>query len=234
MTAPLTRLLILIALCCPAAGVLAAEIPTEVRAVYKVYRGGLLIGHDEERFERRGDRYKIVSETHADGIASWFLRGPFLMVSEGRIVGDELQPLSYSSSRGDPARTLSARFDWEHNQIESTRRDKKEFFDLPAGTQDRLSVMYQFMLRAPVGDSVTVWMSQGKRSESYRYVKQDETTVHAAVGDFAAVHFAREARAGESKAQLWLAKERFFLPVRIVFEDRNGKFEQQLVDLTIR
>ena len=45
---------------------------------------------------------------------------------------------------------------------------------------------------------------------------------------------ARHAKApGESRAQLWLAKDRFNLPVRVVFEDAKGlRLDQTLVSLT--
>ena len=42
-------------------------------------------------------------------------------------------------------------------------------------------------------------------------------------------------KAGESKAHLWLAKERYFLPIKIVFEDGNGStLEQMLVSIQTR
>ncbi len=216
------------------AGLAAPPEVQSVQAVYKVYLKGLPVGHDEERFERTGERYRITSETRAEGLAALFVRAPFTLVSEGRIVGDELQPLSYRSSRGDPARAVSARFDWDRKLMEATRGDKQESFELPAGTQDRLSAMYQFMLKPPTSESVTARMTQGKKPESYHYVKQGEETLHTAAGDFATVYYAREAKEGESKVQLWLAKDHNFLPVRIVFEDKNGKFEQQLVELKIQ
>ncbi len=217
-----------------AVGVCAADLPTQVRAVYKVYRGGLLIGHADERFDRNGDRFTIRSETRAEGVAALFIRAPFILTSEGRIVGDELQPQLFTSTRGDPARAVSVRFDWERKQFESTRGGHAETFELPPGTLDRLSAMYQFMLRAPAAERVTTWMSQGRKAESYTYVKQGDANLHTAAGDFDTVLYARDAKEGESKAQLWLAKGRRFLPIKVIFEDRNGKFEQQLSELTIQ
>jgi hypothetical protein len=212
----------------------APELPTLVKATYKVYRSGLLIGHDEEIFERNGDRYRIVSETRADGALKIFFRDRFVLTSEGRIVANRLQPTAYRSERNDPTRNLAAEFDWDKGVIRSVRNNQSETFDLPAGTQDRLSAMYQFMLNPPRGDSVTAWMSQGKKAEPYLYLKQGEPVIRTPAGDLDTVHFMRDAKAGESKAQLWLAKTRYYLPVRIVFEDKNGAFEQQLVELVIQ
>jgi len=234
MTTMLNRFLFLLCLAAIAAPGFCAELPTQIHAVYRVYRSGLLIGHDEENFERQGDKYRIVSHVEAEGIASLFVRGRFSMTSEGRIVGDEFLPQVFTSARGSPPKTLTAKFDWERKQIESSREDVKEYFDLPTGTQDRLTAMYQYMLRAPTTDIVVAWMTQGKRVEPYRYLKQGETVIRTTAGDFNTVYFARDTKDTKTKVQLWLAKDRLYLPVRIIFEDKNGKFEQQLVDLTIR
>ncbi len=230
----LNRFLLLLCLAAIAAPGFCVELPTQVHAVYRVYRSGLLIGHDEENFERQGDKYRIVSHIEAEGIASLFVRGRFSMTSEGRIVGDEFQPQVFTSARGNPPKTLTAKFDWERKQMESAREDVKEYFDLPPGTQDRLTAMYQYMLRAPTTDVVVAWMTQGKRSEPYRYMKQGEAVLHTAAGDLNTVYYVRDAKDARTKVQLWLAKDRLYLPVRIIFEDKNGKFEQQLVELTIQ
>jgi hypothetical protein len=212
----------------------APTLPASIRAVYKVYRSGILIGHDEETFERRGDRYKIVSETRADGAIKLFYKDRFVLTSEGRISRDGLQPQFYQSSRNDPARTVIARFDWKSGQLISERGGNVESFDLPSGTQDRLSSMYQFMVAPPRSDTVTAWMSQGKKPEAYQYVKQGEPQLKTQAGEFDTLHFARAAQPGESRAELWLAKNRYYLPVKIVFADKSGEFEQLLVELTLQ
>jgi hypothetical protein len=65
-------------------------------------------------------------------------------------------------------------------------------------------------------------------------VKQGEPTIKTQAGQFATVHYARAAEAGESKAELWLAKDRYHLPVRVSYRDKNGNFEQVLMSLTTR
>jgi hypothetical protein len=78
-------------------------------------------------------------------------------------------------------------------------------------------------------------MSQGKKAERYRYFKQGEPTVEIGEHRYATVHFVRDAKAGESKAQLWLARDHHYLPVRMLFEDTRGlALEQQLVSLQTR
>lgn len=216
-----------------------AALPQLIRATYKVFRNGLLVGQLEERFERNGDRYRIVSQTRTDGAVALFVREELSAQSEGRISPAGLVPSTYSTSRkNDSSRNFTTRFDWSRGELirESIEDGKpeREAFELPRGTQDRLSSMYQFMVVAPRGDVVVAQMTQGKQTEQYRYVKEGEPTLTTGAGNFATVHFRRDARAGEAKAELWLAKDRFFLPVRAVFTDKRGTaIEQSLVELSV-
>jgi hypothetical protein len=228
----------------PSAGLTAPPanvntLPQLIKATYRVFRNGLLIGQLEERFERTGDRYRIVSQTRADGAVALFVREELSAQSEGRISPTGLVPSSYSTSRkNDSSRNFTTRFDWSRNElIRDSIEDGKperETFELPRGAQDRLSSLYQFMVVAPRGDVVVALMTQGKQTEQYRYLKEGEPTLNTGAGSFATVHFKRDTRAGESKAELWLAKDRFFLPVRAVFTDKRGTaIEQSLIELSI-
>lgn len=210
------------------------ELPTLVKASYKIYKGNLLIGQSDEVFERKGLRYTIVSETRAEGPLALFFKERISFKSEGLIGPQGLQPAAFEQVRADASRSTYAKFDWDKKDIVSMRNGATETFDLPEGTQDRLSSMYQFMLAVPRTPQLTVWMSQGKRSEKYVYQKQGEPTIKTPVGDFATVFYARDTIAGESKSQLWLAKNKFHLPVRIIFEDKNGAFEQVLASLSVQ
>lgn len=216
-----------------------AGLPQLIKATYKVFRNGLLVGQLEERFERTGDRYRIVSQTRTDGAVALFVREELTAQSEGRITPTGLVPSAFSTSRkNDSSRNFTTRFDWSRGELirESIEDGKpeREAFELPRGTQDRLSSMYQFMVVAPRGDVVVAQMTQGKQSEQYRYIKAGEPLLTTGAGSFATVHFRRDTRADESKAELWLAKDRHFLPVRAVFTDRRGTaIEQSLVELSV-
>jgi hypothetical protein len=162
-----------------------------------------------------------------------FLRDHLTVNSEGSVDRDGLKPRAYHfTRRSDQEKNISAQFDWDKHQIVSRHVDVSESFDLPAGTQDRISAMYQFMFSPPHTDEVSVWMSQGKRAERYRYRKQGEVALSVNQEILPAVYYARDAKAGESKAHLWLAKTKYYLPAKIVFEDKNGgSLEQILVTL---
>ena len=228
---------VLLTACALLAGNLHAQTrPTQIIAHYKIHKSGILIGTVEERFTRNGDSYKIVSETHTAGVLKWLLNDQVTLSSEGRIGSNGLEPTRYELRRhNDPTRNISALFEYGRNQIVSSHHNKTESFVLPPGTQDRISAMYQFVFVAPLTPVVSIWMSQGKEAEQYHYRKQGEPVIK--IGDIAysTVHYARETKPGGSQAQLWLAKDRHYLPVRIVFEDSRGiSLEQTLVDLRMQ
>ena len=213
-----------------------AATPLMVKASYRIYKAGIFIGTVEEQFTRDGDNYRIVSQTETAGPLRVFLRDQLTITSEGMVVSAGLKPSRYQFvRRDDQKKNISSEFDWNKQQIVSHRAAETETFELPTGTQDRISAMYQFMFSMPTASEVTVWMSQGKKAEFYRYRKQGEEILTVNGASISTLYYARDAKAGESKAHLWLAKEKYFLPVKIVFEEGNGStLEQMLVSIQTR
>jgi len=223
---------------------LAAEasltLPQSVSATYKISRNGLLIGNVEEKFTRVGaNRYKIISTTRTEGVAAFITKDQLIVSSEGRITSDGLVPTLYSSARQkDTKRNFVSRFDWANKTITREHQQdgsaETETFPLIHGTHDRLSAMYQFMQSRPSAKSIPVKMSLGKEAELYLYLKQGEPILATRAGEFETIQYARDIKAGESKAEIWLAKSKNYLPVKIIFEDNKGnKLEQLLVDLVV-
>lgn len=220
----------------------AATLPASVKISYKVSRNGLHIGTIDEQFTRSGNRYTINATTKAEGVAALITRDQLLVSSEGRIGSSGLLPSVFSSARKtDTKRNFTARFDWAKGEIVREHIEdgntEKESFALPRGTQDRLSSMYQFMAMSKElaeAKAISTTMSLGKDAEQYTYLKQGEPTISTKLGDFETLHYARDAKAGESKAEIWLAKSKNYVPIRIIFEDTKGnKLEQTLIDLVV-
>jgi hypothetical protein len=218
----------------------AQTLPQSVSATYKISRNGLLIGNVTEKFTRIGsNRYKIISTTRAEGMAALITKDELIVSSEGQISRDGLVPTLFSSARKkDTKRNFVSRFDWANKTIQRQYQhdgiEETESFQLTAGTHDRLSAMYQFMRSRPSADLINIKMSQGKEAELYLYLKQGEPILATRAGEFETIQYAREIKTGESKAEIWLAKSKNYLPVKIIFEDNKGnKLEQSLVDLVV-
>jgi hypothetical protein len=215
----------------------ALALPTEIEAEYLIATSGIPIGRVSESYSRTGNAYRIESTTRSEGLFKLFRDDAVTLRSEGRVVPAGLQPLRFEQQRaGDRTRDILAAFDWTGSVLRSRYRGEESTHPLLPGTQDRLSILYQFMNMAPGGNEVRLHMSNGRKVERYAYRKVDEPVILTPAGEFATVHYERITEgANEDKAQLWLAKDRYNLAVRIVFQDARGlQLEQTITSLATR
>ena len=211
-----------------------ASLPTDIAAEYRLVFTGLTIGHVSETYSRSGDTYAIRSVARSEGPLKLFLDDQLTMRSSGRVVAGGLQPLEFAQHRRSTRKgAVQATFDWEHGVMHSTSGEDRSDVPLPQRTQDRISVMYQFMNLKPGADTVTMPMSNGRKVELYTYRFVDEQQLDTPAGRFDTLHYERVVEGPkESRAQVWLAKDRFNFPVRVVFDDPRGlRVEQVLVGL---
>lgn len=216
----------------------AASQPTQIEAQYVVTtNGGITIGRASEVFSRKGDSYSIRSETRSDGALKAFLDDQITVESSGRVDKEGLRPLEYSERRAkDNKRDLKSTFDWKINVMHTELRNDPSDYWFPAGTQDRISIMYQFMHMKELGETLTIPMAERRKINTYTYklIGQERTATPA--GEFDTRHYRRVTTdPKETKVDLWLAKDRHNFPVRVIFDDTKGyKLEQQLVALETR
>jgi hypothetical protein len=229
------RLLAFAAACAATAAVAVAAPPTQVTARYDLSHPLFgTIGRVEESFARHGDEYSIRSVTTSQGALKVVFDEQLVLESDGRVNGQGLQPLRFSQRRAKAAKNdVSATFDWDHGIMRSSKNGEVKEVPLPPQTQDRISVMYQFMNMPPGSDRVTMNMSNGRKVDSYTYRLVSEERVSTPAGAFDTLHYQRvTSDPKESHADVWLAKDRFNLPVRVVFDDPKGlRLEQNLIAL---
>ena len=212
----------------------AAALPTHIAAEYEITSlGGLRIGRVSESFSRKGDRYAIESTTRSDGALKVFLDDQVRVESSGSVGAAGLKPERFVQKRAkDNHRDIEATFDWTRGVLVSHVGDETKEVPLAEDTQDRLSLMYQFMHLAPAEARISLSMSNGRKVEKYTYRFVERVTVATPAGEFETLHYARVTEGKESHADVWLAPGRFNLPVRMVFDDNKGlRLEQTLVSL---
>jgi len=216
----------------------AAAAPTQISARYDLSHPLFgTIGKVEESFERHGDEYSIRSVTTSQGALKVVYDEELVLESSGRVNGHGLQPLKFSQVRAKAHKQdVSATFDWDHGIMRSSRNGEVKEVALPPQTQDRISLMYQFMNMPAGSDRVTMNMSNGRKVDSYTYRLVNEEALTTPAGRFDTLHYQRVTTdPKESHADVWLAKDRFNFPVRVVFDDPKGlKLEQTLVALESR
>ena len=215
----------------------ALAMPSEIHAEYRLTNNGITIGHVEESFVRRGDTYRISSVSRAEGILKMFYDEQITLESAGRIVDGNLQPLRFYERRvKDPKRSVNAVFDWDQGVLRSEFRGETSLVPLPRETQDRISMMYQFMNMPTHEGTFVILMSNGRKVEHYSYRLVNEVRIKTPAGEFDTFHFERVTYSPkESRAEVWLAKDRDNFPVKVVFDDPKGlRLEQDLIALQTR
>lgn len=211
--------------------------PHSVSTSYNVLRNGGHVAVMHETFEATGGSYRIVSETHAVGLLALFAPHPLRVTSSGRLTGAGLAPQHYEQKRGeDDPRRIRAEFDWEGAQLKVWRSGRTETLPLPPGTQDQLSIMYQFMYLAPDRPQLLqLSRTTGRRLEQHRYTVRTGVEIETALGPMTTVHLVRQHEPEESGIEIWLAPQHRYLPVRLlVREDDGSRFEQVITKFEIR
>ena len=212
--------------------------PEAIKASYDVFKGGLRIGVAEESFEKSGARYSIISETTPSGVLALLMRTRVKLQSSGVITSAGLQPEQFDYVRLDDAsRNVSATFDWRAGQLRMAFEGRKETAPLPQGTQDRLSLMYQFMfLPLDKLKLIPVQMTNGRKIESYRYRVGDEVPLETPLGRIKTLHLVKQREADDkNQIEVWLATERNFVPVKLLIVESDGsRFEQVVTRLEFK
>ena len=217
----------------PAAG----AVPVEISAEYQLVTSGMTVGRVKETFTRKGDTYSIRSVTSPEGVLKVLMDDQLEVSSSGRMAPHGLQPITFTQHRArDGKRDIDATFDWDRGVMFSTYQGSRTEVPVPKQTQDRISVMYQFMNLERPGDVVEFSMANGRKVDLYTYRFVKEERLETPAGAFETRHYQRVVSdPKDRRAEVWLARDRFNFPVRIVFDDPRGlKLEQTVIALQSR
>ncbi len=187
------------------------------------YRLRYGIAHGEQTLVwiNEGERYTLTSVASATGFAGVFYRGRFVQTSRGRITPYGLQPEEFWDQRGN--KRSSARFDAGQGQLTlQPAKGEPRHFAYQGNVQDALSLFFQLALTAPPPDgrfSYTVF--NGKKLRAYTYEVRGEAMLETALGTLRTLHLVRQMNS-EGRFEVWLAIDRYYLPVRMLRSEENG------------
>lgn len=220
---------------CAATTALAAP-PDSVQAAYNVSKSGLQV-EVKETYTRDQDRYTLSSVWTPVGLLAILKPEKILIDSNGLIGKQGLQPLLLNHRRElDESKNSRAEFDWDNKRLTLLYQAQRKVVALPAGTQDRLSMMYQFMfLPLQNADTLEFPMTNGSKLDHYRYVITRDQTIKVPAGEFKTIYLDSQAKPGESRTEIWLATQYHNLPCKVIITEANGdQFTQVLSKLTIK
>jgi hypothetical protein len=231
------RLLLAVTACIAFTCASAANAPVAVNAQYALSKDGLYIADVVESFQLKDDRYRIESDSNPAGVLAAFVRTKIKVLSTGSVTPAGLQPEKSEYTRLDDAsKNLSANFDWSARELHLTFEGRNETLALPAGLQDRISVMYQFMfLTADKVKRLEFPMTNGKKIENYRYDLAGTEVLDTPLGKLKTLHLVKHRDPGENGAEVWLAADRRLFPVKLLILENDGsRFEQVITRLDIK
>jgi hypothetical protein len=133
-----------------------------------------------------------------------------------------LRPDSYEETRnGKPKR--SVRFDWEKKQADLEDGERKQTVPLPENTWDNTSFGYNFAFGRPDSPDMQLYLTDGRRVQSYRYAIVGKVKLETDLGPMETVHVQKVLEGDDKRAfDVWLATQYHYLPVRIRYTEKDG------------
>ena len=207
-----------------------------IHAVYSVLKDGFHLGTVTDDFIINNGHYRIYSVTKADGIVALLMPKPIKANSEGIVSLAGLHPLQFDQLRGGSAdKDIHAKFNWNTHVLTMKFNDQTINAPLPKNAQDRLSLMYNYLVAPLPSHQFTVPMTTGKKIESYTLRNKGMETIQTPSGTWKADHIVRVTHPGDKGFDLWLAPSENYLPVKmLIYDSGGGAFEQTLVQFKVK
>lgn len=201
-------------------------LPAKGTLRFNIYYGtqGFQIGRAEHTWEFTEDgRYHLIGTTRTSGLAALFKPLVFESESSGRLVAGGLQPEMYRTRKNGKDANENADFDWSASSVRLSRSGDVQA--VARGTQDILSLNYQMAyLRNPeMGTSVGV--VTGKKYDRFELDSLGEEEIDTAAGHFRTLHLRV---VGDTVTEIWIALDRYRLPVKIRHTDKKGDIYEQV------
>ncbi len=177
---------------------------------------GFELGQFDHIWQSDGQRYALYAIARATGLMAIVFQGLLSQTSIGAITPQGLRPEQYWMQRGTRQRRVE--FHWEAGRAELDGRPP--LTELPPGTQDLLSVIYQLTFFPPPEDRLPVL--DGKKLTAYELEPLGEEWVEPPLGRTATRRLRLRAGEAEERIELWLRQDYPHLPVQIRFSGRQG------------
>ena len=198
-----------------------------IHAQYRLLYRGVPVGEVNETWVRQGDEYRVQSDAQPYPILA-FVVPTFRELSEGRVVGQTLQPRHFEHSRSDQAAPLMADFNWEAGELVNHFEGRTETVALNAGTQDALSIKFLFRIAGDAALNADIALTTGKRLETHHLALVAKEELDTMAGHFSTRHMADWNQQAESHFDIWLSDNPRNPLIRMQVLERGNRWEQQL------
>lgn len=191
---------------------------------YDLLQNGSAIATVKESFTQTGKQYSIQSVTKGQGV--YALMGERSMRSQGSVTSQGLKPSYFESLQSRKAnKALRSQFDWTKQTLDLEVKGEHESVPLQVGTQDMLSVMYQFAWQKPKLGTMSIWLTNGKKLSQQLYTVSDEkTSIKTEAGTFNVFKLTDS----DGEKTLYVSKKSPYCVVKIVLQE-DGKLTEQIL-----
>jgi hypothetical protein len=211
---------------CVFASASAAQPPHKVSLTYDLSYNGVVAAELTEVLEHDGKTFLLSSEGRGVGIGALLYRGAAKRSCRGEITSAGLRPLEYRDQRGDKPVSV-AKFDWARKTLTLEHDGKSETTAMAQALQDRLSFLYNFAFESAPdlkpGKEINVTLTDGRGLTRFQYTVGAPEMVKTPAGDFEAVHLVKQRENKDDRGtELWFARDRDYLPVRVLVIEKDG------------
>jgi hypothetical protein len=200
-------------------------------ATYAWMWHGMTVAVSSLKLQRQQDVWVYASRSEPRGLGRMFPERP-VQKSTMRVVGSEVQPLSYQADDGTSSTRQDAdvTFDWEHDRASGVYDDVKVDMPLQKGIQDDLSIQIALMaglLAGHVPESLQLIDKNTVRE--YRYSREAQETIATALGKMETVIFKSQKAGSPRVTRFWVAPARGYIPMRV--EQKKGDEVQWTMEI---
>jgi len=198
-------------------------------ATYAVQWHGITAGYSTLDVKQTGpDTYTYSSRIRAHGIFLLAFPGARTQTSTFKIENDHVLPLTYREEGGGSDEDESLEFDWGAMRARGISEDKMVDVQIPAGTQDPLSVQIELMRDLIAGHPPRRFALFDKNeAKQYDYTRERTQTLDTPLGHLDTVVYRSDRPGSDRVTRLWLAQSLGYLPVQAERE-RRGKVDLSL------
>ena len=214
------------------------DFPRKGQITYQLSMGSEYapVGRTVQTWEFDAAQYRLSSRSESTGLVEMIRPHRYIHQSEGRLTEAGLQPERFTASvrRGSRSEESLAVFDWQARHARLGRLPMQSTVSLPAGSQDVVSLIYQFVLFPPQPGRITLPFTRGTRIEAASFDVLPVETIDTPLGRLRVTPVIQARERGAESLAMWLAADYRNLPVRIHFFNRDGEFSGEQLATEIR
>ena len=138
------------------------------------------------------------------------------------------ETLVFDDGSDSSAKDVRVTFDWATSRASGNAKEKSFDFEVPAGTQDSVSVQAAMIFDLLEGrEPASYWILNGAKLQQYRYWPEGHATVATPYGQFDTVVWASQRDGSKRVNRVWHAPNLGYVPVQAI-QYNKGRPDVQL------